>query len=83
MLNENLKILMVEFDIDVKELSKKTGVKARHDEFFPTFSMDTILIVDPSIAPSHKSYCIVFSDKGSANLRQVFFDNEKIYVNLW
>ena len=172
MLNDNLKKLMVEFNIDVKELSLKTGVKApviyklisgetpnpsissicpianffdisinqligndpilmirnlslhgkcivplikwdeiadwdknykykkrnqtvsidfqpgektfaltiETDELFPTFPKDTILIVDPDALPFHKNYVIVYSDKGSANIRQVFFDNDSIYL---
>lgn len=66
--------------IDFQPSEKAFALTIETDKFFPTFPEDTILIVDPSVPPSHKSYVIVYSDKGSANLRQVFFDNDRTYL---
>ena len=79
-INYKLKKRHKTVSIDFQPGDKVFALTIETTDLFPTFPEETILIIDPDTAPSHKSYVIVCSDKGLANVKQVFFDNDSIYL---
>jgi len=66
--------------IDFQPSDKTFALTVENQDLFPTFPEETILIVDPNIAPSHKSYVIICSDNSFVTVKQIFFDNDSIYL---
>jgi transcriptional regulator with XRE-family HTH domain len=65
--------------IDFPASAKAIGILIDKNEYAPFFPEGTILIIDPEVIPSNKSYVVV-KNKHLLSLKKIFIDGEKYYL---
>lgn len=68
--------------IDAKSTSSKDSFALRitTDQFEPRFTINSIIIVDPTLSPKNRDYILTKQDENQITIEQVIIENNKTFL---